>query len=338
VIPLYGVNGLTESHLTLLHNKVTTAYLAFDADPAGQRAVDAVSLRLKEKDIAAFAVHLPEGGGKDINDYFKHHSPAQFEKLVKAAHPQAREQSKATAESGQETYRATEHGFAAGFSGRSYEVKVIQRGDTQLKVTVKAQAEGKTGAPFELTTIDLYSSRSRAWSAKLWAELFNADEALTREDVGKLLPLVENYKPRSQDQTAAEPTREQKRVALSFLKNPDMFAEILADLQTLGVTGEATNKLVGYLAAVSRKLDEPLSVLIQSRSAAGKSTLQDAVLSLVPDEDYVKYTRITDLDRCWPKIKSSACSTSPTCPPPAGCGTGPCSKCSMQPPSGATSC
>jgi DNA primase len=159
---------------------------------------------------------------------------------------------------------------------------------------VKAQAEGKTGAPFELTTIDLYSSRSRAWFAKLCAELFNADEALTREDVGKLLPLVENYKPRSQNQTAAEPTREQKRVALSFLKNPDMFAEILADLQTLGVTGEATNKLVGYLAAVSRKLDEPLSVLIQSRSAAGKSTLQDAVLSLVPDEDYVKYTRITD--------------------------------------------
>jgi DNA primase len=51
---------------------------------------------------------------------------------------------------------------------------------------------------------------------------------------------------------------------------------------------------VGYLAAVSRKTDEPLSVLIQSRSAAGKSTLQDAVLSLVPDEDYVKYTRITD--------------------------------------------
>ncbi len=73
-----------------------------------------------------------------------------------------------------------------------------------------------------------------------------------------------------------------------------MFDEILSDLETTGVTGEETNKLVGYLAAVSRKLDEPLSVLVQSRSAAGKSTLQDAILSLVPDEDYVKYTRITD--------------------------------------------
>jgi hypothetical protein len=45
---------------------------------------------------------------------------------------------------------------------------------------------------------------------------------------------------------------------------------------------------------VSRKLDDPLSLLIQSRSAAGKSTLQHAVLSLVPEEDKVFYTRMTD--------------------------------------------
>jgi hypothetical protein len=51
--------------------------------------------------------------------------------------------------------------------------------------------------------------------------------------------------------------------------------------------------VIGYLAAVSRKLDDPLAVLVQSRSAAGKSTLQDAVLKFVPKEDYEKYTRLT---------------------------------------------
>jgi hypothetical protein len=40
-------------------------------------------------------------------------------------------------------------------------------------------------------------------------------------------------------------------------------------------------------------LDEPLSLLIQSRSAAGKSALQQAVLSLTPEEDQVHYTRLT---------------------------------------------
>jgi hypothetical protein len=88
-------------------------------------------------------------------------------------------------------------------------------------------------------------------------------------------------------------TKAEEDEALDFLKDPELFSRILVDFETVGITGEDANKLMGYLAATSRKLDEPLSILIQSRSAAGKSTLQDAVLSLVPEEDYIKYTRIT---------------------------------------------
>jgi DNA primase len=62
----------------------------------------------------------------------------------------------------------------------------------------------------------------------------------------------------------------------------------------VGYTGEEMNKLLCYIAAVSRKMADPLSVMIQSRSAAGKSCLQDAVLSLIPEEDFIKYTRLTD--------------------------------------------
>jgi hypothetical protein len=182
-----------------------------------------------------------------------------------------------------------------GTHGRQYEVKGISRSDTQLKATVKASKDVAGGQPFELSTIDLYSSRSRIWFGKLCAELFGASEAQIKDDMGRLLERVEAWRPPAAEQKATTmPTGKAKTEALRFLKSPDIFAEILADLNTLGLTGEETNKLVGYLAAVSRKTDEPLSVLIQSRSAAGKSTLQDAVLSLVPEEDYVKYTRITD--------------------------------------------
>ena len=62
----------------------------------------------------------------------------------------------------------------------------------------------------------------------------------------------------------------------------------------MATPGEETNKLLCYIACVSRKLDDPISILIQSRSAAGKSSLQEAVLSLVPQDDYIQYTRITD--------------------------------------------
>jgi DNA primase catalytic core len=291
VIPIYGVNGLLDEHLSILYRKIKAAYLVFDSDEPGTRAVDAVSVRLKEKGITPYPVTLPV---KDVNIYFKRHTPEQFESLLKAANPDSLEQSEKVSKREQNLYKPTDHGFMVGYGDRQYEIKGIQRCDTQLKATIKASADVSSNLPFELSTIDLYSSRSRVWFGKLCADLFGAAEELIKEDVGKILNLVENYKPTANETKSNEPTKAEKAEALRFLKNADIFSEILADLETIGITGEQTNKLVGYLAAVSRKTDEPLSVLIQSRSAAGKSTLQDAILSLVPDEDYVKYTRITD--------------------------------------------
>jgi DNA primase len=290
-IPLYGVNGFTDAHLQLLSKRITTAYLVFDADPAGKKAADAVSLQLKEKNITSHIVTLPD---KDVNIYFNRHTPEQFEKLIKAAHPAGCEQSENVAQRKQDLYQPTEHGFITGFGGRQYEVKGISRSDTQLKVTVKAATDVQSNKPFELTTIDLYSSRSRLWFAKLCADLFEADPALVKEDIGKLLDRVENFKPQKSQEQAPQPTKTEKEAALAFLKNPNLLDEILADLETLGVVGEKTNKVVCYLAAVSRKLAKPLSVLIQSRSSAGKSTLQNAILKLAPNEDYESYTRVTD--------------------------------------------
>ena len=85
-------------------------------------------------------------------------------------------------------------------------------------------------------------------------------------------------------------TPEEEQEALAALKQPDLIQRILADFAAAGTVGEETNKLVGYLTAVSRKLDDPLAVIFMSRSAAGKSSLQDAILSFVPEEDRVKYT------------------------------------------------
>jgi len=67
----------------------------------------------------------------------------------------------------------------------------------------------------------------------------------------------------------------------------------MADLGSLGVVGEETNLLICYLATVSRLSDRPFGVLVQSSSAAGKSTLAEAACSLVPDEDLVSLSALT---------------------------------------------
>jgi len=38
------------------------------------------------------------------------------------------------------------------------------------------------------------------------------------------------------------------------------------------------------LAATSRKFEKPLGVIIQSTSAAGKTTLMEAILAMMPDK------------------------------------------------------
>ncbi|WP_419634971.1 hypothetical protein [Thiolapillus sp.] len=77
------------------------------------------------------------------------------------------------------------------------------------------------------------------------------------------------------------------------LKDNNLVGRIIEDFAKTGLVGEPSNALMGYLACVSRKLNIPLAIIVQSTSAAGKSALMDAVLKLVPEEDRVHYSAMT---------------------------------------------
>ncbi|MFQ5557937.1 MAG: DNA primase, partial [Acidimicrobiales bacterium] len=64
----------------------------------------------------------------------------------------------------------------------------------------------------------------------------------------------------------------------------NLFERVLADFDACGLVGERTGKLVGYLAATSRLSERPLGLMIQSSSAAGKSSLMNAILAFMPEE------------------------------------------------------
>ena len=85
----------------------------------------------------------------------------------------------------------------------------------------------------------------------------------------------------------------QREEALAWLREPNLMGRLKEAFQLAGIIGEETNTLIAYLAGVSRKLERPLAIIIQSASAAGKSTLMDAVLSFFPEEDRVKYSAMT---------------------------------------------
>jgi DNA primase catalytic core len=318
VMPCYGVHGMTDEHLHwLVQNGVKRAVLAFDGDDAGRRGMETVQRKLSEAGLAVGRLALPEGA--DLNSALcgthADEARAAMAGQVGAAFASLLSSAPATdapaAALPGEQFELTPSGFKLGLHGRRYEVKGIARVTTQLKATVKATGDARKG--FELTTLDLYSARSRDAYAKACALLFGAEDDVIRADLARLIERVEAWQaPGAAAEVVPVSSPADEARARVFLANPALLDEVLADLVTLGVAGEQTNKLLCYLAVISRKLDDPLSLLIQSRSAAGKSTLQHAVLALTPDEDQVHYTRLTCRTKCWPWRKRKAWGTRPT--------------------------
>ena len=193
--------------------------------------------------------------------------------------------------------------FGEGAHARAWRVRGLAKNlspDT-LKVNVRMAIgllSSADGGAFHVDTLDLYNAKQRGHFAAQASAETSVDERTLKTDLGRVLMALESV----QDEAIAEvlkPTPAQTMTdpeqadALALLKSADLPARILADFEAAGVVGEATNKLVGYLAAVSRKLDRPLAVVIQSSSAAGKSSLMDAILSFVPEEERIQYSAMT---------------------------------------------
>jgi hypothetical protein len=157
----------------------------------------------------------------------------------------------------------------------------------------------RDGGRLHVDSLDLYVARQRVQFAKAAAAELDAQEAVLKKDLGGLLLQVEEAQQQlihaalECDCRVVEITDEEREAALELLRDPRLVERVVEDLETLGLVGERSNKLVAYLATLSRKLDDPLAVVVQSSSAAGKSTLMDAVLRLVPEEDRVHYSAMT---------------------------------------------
>jgi hypothetical protein len=184
-----------------------------------------------------------------------------------------------------------EQGFAVSFGRRRYEVLGIDKSARRLKITLKTAHLGK----LHVDTLDLYHAKSRKTLLQDLCCFFVEPPAVIEGDLAKLIGLCEEFSPASPESLSMPPimSAEERQEAEAFGRAEDLPDLILRDFAACGLVGERANKLLCYLAAVSRKADEPISVLILSSSGAGKSTLQDATLLLCPPEDVVKLTSLT---------------------------------------------
>ena len=165
---------------------------------------------------------------------------------------------------------------------------------TSLRVNIRA-GNGKVSY---YDSIDLYASRGRTGFAQGLYRTWGISPERVEMDLIKILELLEKErderllaKSRTQN---TELTEEEKAMGLSLLHDRNLFRRITDDMSKMGYVGEELNKILLYLCASSRKLDDPISVLIISQSASGKSYLVDTVRRLMPPEEVVAVTSLSD--------------------------------------------
>ena len=293
----YGVNGFTDDHRKAFEKHgVRQVWIAYDRDEAGDAAAGRLKEELKAMGIGSHRVLFPKG--MDANEYALKVAPAS--------------QSMAVLLNGAEWLCKTETA-AAPVPSLAAEVKgdevVIEQDDRRYRVRglgknlshelMKVNVLVSRGDAFHVDTLDLYTARQRAAFLKQAAEELSVGEETLRKDLGRVLLKLEGLqdeqirKTLAPEKPAIEMTEEDRAEALELLRDPKLLDRILEDFDRCGLVGEQTNKLIGYLAAVSRHLEAPLAVVVQSSSAAGKSSLMDAVLAFVPEEERIQYSAMT---------------------------------------------
>ncbi|MGT7337924.1 toprim domain-containing protein, partial [Escherichia coli] len=322
VTAAYGVNGFTdEMRAALLAHGVKQVLIAYDNDPAGNEAAVKLASSLAADGIATFRVLFP--AGMDANGYLcQVAEPEQaFSVLLDGAVPMsdladvASIAPQASAEPAHLTSLAADVAALPAVSAPAPGVSVETLADGELMValpgerwTIRGVSRKTNAAAMKVNAqvldtesgvvfadaVDMMSARSRGGYARAAAAELGLAEGDLRRSLGKVLLALEHWQAAPEPANAApEMTPEDREAALELLRSPDLASRIAADMAACGVVGESTNLTAAYLAAVSRKLDRPLAVLIQSSSAAGKSSLMDAVLNLIPPEERLQYSAMT---------------------------------------------
>lgn len=314
----YGANGFTDDLMSAFKSKNTERVLiAYDSDEAGNKAAETVAHRLIEHGMAVARVRFPQG--MDANEYALQEEPAQQSLAYLLQHtermggpirsvipmPLKPLVSPLAAEVSSLPERATKEEKAAGnpdemslcFGPRAYRVRGLARNLSydQLRISLRVTQDPY----FHLDSLDLCSARQRNAFIKAASTELGVTDSVIKTDLSRILLKLEERQDQN-IQTALKPqveevelTSAEREEAMQLLMDPKLMDRICEDYAQAGLVGEDANKLVGYLAAVSRKLDRPLAIVVQSSSAAGKSALMDGVLRFMPDEEVIKYSAMT---------------------------------------------
>ena len=149
--------------------------------------------------------------------------------------------------------------------------------------------------------LDLYNDHQTTKLIRKTAERLEVGTSIADQAIAELTNKLEAYRleqleKEKQAEVYQSPalTPEEQRAAQAFLEESNLLQRTNEHIGQSGVIGEETNRLLMYLIFTSRKTAQPLHVVSLGASGTGKTHLQEKVGELIPEDDKVEMTTLSE--------------------------------------------
>ncbi len=170
----------------------------------------------------------------------------------------------------------------------------------RMRVTLKIELLENPRPPVR-HNLDLYNDTQTEKLVRKCAEKLEIGTSIIAASLSHLTEQLENYRlqqlKEQQQNEINKPkhlSEEQIKAAIQFLLQPDLLQRTNELIGKSGVVGEELNRLLMYIIFTSRKREQPLHIISLGSSGTGKTHLQEKVGELIPEEDKIEITTLSE--------------------------------------------
>ena len=169
----------------------------------------------------------------------------------------------------------------------------------RMRATLKIELK-KSSVPPVRHNLDLYNDNQTEKLIRRTAEKLEIGTSVIAASLAELTSQLEDYRMRQLKETQPKPyespklTADERKEAETFLKAPGLLERTNELIGKSGMIGEASNRLLMYLIFTSRKQNQPLHIVSLGASGTGKTHLQEKVGELIPEEDRIEITTLSE--------------------------------------------
>jgi DNA primase len=180
-----------------------------------------------------------------------------------------------------------------------------------LRITL--EIENITTSRKSRTKPDLYEDKQVEKISREAGEKLGIRADLIEMDLGRLTDLLDKHREKEfenlpacralrqaglkicqfENEKIVVPSTVQEQ-CIKFLKQSNLVGRLNELIEKSGITGEENNRVFLFVIATSYKMPDTLHALIQGSSGSGKTYLSRQITGLMPGEDVIRLTRVTE--------------------------------------------